>query len=209
MSTSINIFDFVGKDDIRAWMREPIQIAGKLAATDGRTMFVSNKRSNLPDPETTSLERIENFLEIAAAADFYPIPELSFPEMPPCAECKGSGKHDLKTCPECDGFGDAEAETDYNTYDVEYKTCGGAGKVESGQPVGECQACGGKGKCWTEIDRMKVKGIPFDMNPNLMSRIAGVPDMQIAPLENTDISKSMAFKCADGIGIIMGMRDAT
>lgn len=204
----INLNDFIGRRDPRAWMREPIQIFGKLAATDGRTVFVSNEISHLPDPETTSTEKVERFLELAEAADFYPMPELIFPEMPLCVECKGAGKHSTKDCPECDGEGEAIAETAYHEYEVQCRTCGGDGKVDSDDPEKDCTACDGKGKRWTDYDRMKVEGIPFDMNPNLMSRIAGVSDVQIAVIESEEISRSMAFKCPDGIGIIMGMRDA-
>lgn len=203
----ININDFVGKNDIRVWMREPIQVAGRLAATDGRAFFVSNESSDLPDPETTSIEKINKFFEMAEAADFHPMPELTFPEIPDCVQCKGSGKHSLKSCPECDGFGEAEAFTDYNSYEVPCRMCGGFGKLDSDQGEEDCECCDGKGKRWTDNDRMKVEGIPFDMNPALMSRISGVSDMQIALIENTDISRAIAFKCPDGIGIIMGMRD--
>lgn len=205
----INLNDFIGKSDPRAWMREPIQVAGKLAATDGRTVFLSDEASDLPDPETTSIEKIERFLDLAASANFQPMPELVFPEMPPCIDCKGLGKRSTKTCPECEGEGDVIAETAYNDYEVECRTCGGDGEVDSDYPEKDCEACGGKGKRWTDNDRMKVEGVPFDMNPNLMSRIAGVSDMQIAVIESSDISRSIAFKCPDGIGIIMGMRDAS
>lgn len=206
----INIHDFVGKTDPRVWMREPIQVAGKLAATDGRTVFISNESSDLPDPETTStsLEKINDFLDLAAEADFRPMPTLTFPEMPGCADCKGTGKHSTKDCPECDGEGEAIAETSYNEYEVQCRMCDGDGQVDSDEPEGECQHCSGKGKRWTDNDRMKVEGVPFDMNPALMSRIAGVHDVQIAVIDNDQISRAMAFKCADGIGVIMGMRDA-
>ncbi|MDF0750331.1 hypothetical protein NLU14_08815 [Marinobacter sp. 71-i] len=203
----ININDFIGKSDPRVWMREPIQVAGKLAATDGRTVFSSNESSDLPSPETASLEKIEQFLDLAAAANFSPMPELTFPEMPDCADCKGAGKHSKKDCPECDGEGEAMAETAYHEYEVQCRMCDGDGQVDSDEPEGDCQHCNGKGKRWTDNDRMKVEGIPFDMNPALMLRIADVPGMQIAPLESSEISRCIAFKCADGIGIIMGMRD--
>lgn len=101
MNESINIHDFVGRNDVRAWMNQPIQIAGKLAATDGKAVFLSNEPSDLPSPETNSIEKIEQFLESAASADFQPMPELKFPEMPDCIQCGGSGKHSLKDCPEC------------------------------------------------------------------------------------------------------------
>lgn len=205
----INLTDFVGKRDPRVWMREPIQVNGKLAATDGCTVFMSTESSDLPDPETTSVDKIKQFLDLAASADFRPMPELNVPEMPLCTECAGAGKHSKKDCPECDGEGEAEAETAYNTYFVECRTCGGDGTVDSDDPEKDCEVCGGKGKRWTDNDRMKVEGVPFDMNPNLMSRIAGVSDMQIAVIESADTYRSIAFKCPDGIGVIMGMRDAS
>lgn len=204
----INLNDFVGKRDPRAWMREPIQVLGKLAATDGRAMFISNTDSDLPSPETTSLERIERYLSIARSSDFYPAPEFIFPEMPRCIDCGGSGKRELQTCPECEGFGDVELHSDYNSYEVFCKMCEGSGKVESKDPEGECGHCGGKGKRWSENDRMQVEGIPFDMNPGLMSRIAGVSNLEIAKINSDEIGRAMAFRCPDGVGIIMGMRDA-
>lgn len=206
MNESINIHDFVGRNDVRAWMNQPIQIAGKLAATDGKAVFLSNEPSDLPSPETNSIEKIEQFLESAASADFQPMPELKFPEMPDCIQCGGSGKHSLKDCPECDGFGLAEAQTDYNTYEVECRTCSGHGKVDAKQAGEDCGRCKGTGKRWTDSDRMKVEGIPCDMNPGLMSRIANVPGMQIAVIHNDATCAGLAFKCADGIGVIMGMR---
>jgi hypothetical protein len=204
----ININDFVGLTDVRVWMRQPIQIAGKLTATDGRSVFMSNKGSDLPDPETESLEKINVYLGLAEASGFYPMPKLNFPETPLCTECKGSGKHSTKDCPECDGLGTAEAETDYHTYQVECRTCYGDGKIDCGQTDQDCECCGGKGKRWTKEDRMQVDGIPFDMNPELMSRIADVRGMHIALIKSDRIRSSIAFKCADGIGIIMGMTGA-
>ncbi|WP_375191842.1 hypothetical protein [Marinobacter sp.] len=205
MSKSISIQDFVGKNDIRVWMQEPIQIAGRLAATDGKSIFWSNLECDLPDPETTHIQRFEDFLDIASAAEFRPMPKLEFPDMTDCFRCGGSGKHSLKDCPECRGFGTAEAETDYNTYEVECRTCSGEGKVDCDNAGKDCELCGGSGKRWAEADRMKVDGIPCDMNPGLMSRIAHVPNIEIAAI-NVSNSPGLAFRCADGIGIILGMR---
>lgn len=205
MSRPINIQDFVGKNDIRAWMHQPIQINGRLAATDGKSVFFTNEPSDLPDPETTAIEKIKQLLDMAADADFRPMPKLTFPEMPDCVRCGGSGKHSLKDCPECGGFGTAEAETDYNTYEVECRMCSGGGKIDSKKSGQDCESCAGQGKRWTENDRMKVEGLPCDMNPGLMSRIADVEGIQIATIDNGEVY-GLAFKCADGLGIIMGMR---
>lgn len=208
---AIDINDFCGRNDPREWLCKPFEIKGRLAATDGKSAFLSNEEAQKGPPECSHVEKIERFLELAAEADFFPAPALTLPEKPICTQCAGRGTYSLKDCPECGGSGEATAETDYNTYDVQCRTCDREGKVDAKAGEGAlnetCVACDGEGKCWSVEERMQIEGIPFDVHPGLVSRISGAPDLQIAAIKSDEISKAMAFKSSDGVGIIMGMRD--
>lgn len=71
--------------------------------------------------------------------------DLPEAEMCTCSECFGSGKGIRVSCRECDGLGEVEAETDYNTYDVTCKSCGGSGNLFDKRSDEVCVQCNGAG----------------------------------------------------------------
>lgn len=209
---TVKVTDFIDPDDPRVWLTKPFAVFGKVAGTDGATAFLSNRdaaEAGVDEPEIPGkLDKIEDYFRIAAESEFFDAPEVIFPEVRSCTDCKGSGRYAEQVCPECDGWGEAEAETDQNTYTVHCKTCDGKGSIAEKGSERECPFCKGEGKRWHEDDRMQIDGVPFDLNPGLISRIDGAKDLQIAVIKDDRLERCIAFKCEDGIGLIMGMRDA-
>lgn len=84
------------------------------------------------------------------------IPEA---EMCACTECFGSGKGMRVSCKECGGWGEVEAETDYNTYDVTCKSCGGAGSLFDKKADQVCEVCTGTGSIEMPFQPAPILGI--------------------------------------------------
>jgi len=209
---TVKVIDFIDPEDPREWITKPFAVFGKAAGTDGASAFLSNQdavEAGASEPEIPGkLDEIEGYFRLAAESEFFEAPEMVFPDLPSCVDCEGTGRYAEQACPECDGWGEAEAETDQNTYTVHCKTCDGEGSISGKGAEHECPFCGGKGKRWSDNDRMQIQGVPFDLSPNLISRIHGAKNLQIAVIKDDQLERCIAFKCTDGIGLIMGMRDA-
>ena len=202
----IELSRFASKTDLREWMHEPFAYKGKLAASDGMAIFFSNIATDKKTPELVPVAKFDEFFALFEGLDFWPMPALQFPEMPNCEDCCGTGKSLFGECPECCGDGEVTAETDYNSYEVECRTCAGDGKIKDKISVEPCFACDATGKTWTGNSTMKIEGVPFGLNPELMLRISDAEDLELAVLESKAVSQAIAFRCSEGCGIIMGMR---
>lgn len=85
---------------------------------------------------------------------------IVWPDKALCEICNGSGKATTNKCPECDGDGAVDAETEYNTYhDLKCKTCDGKGLEVNLRTDQDCPRCDGNSVAYVPYDSVDVLGI--------------------------------------------------
>jgi hypothetical protein len=124
------------------------------------------------------------------------IPRFPQPKPEPCGVCNGTGK--ITRCPECEGKGEVEFETEYNDYSCECETCHGHGSVIGEEQI--CACCNGTGKK-KEMKMIEVGCSGF--SSHYLTLLNKLPGIKIAP---TEPEKMTYFKWDGGEGAIMPMR---
>ena len=124
------------------------------------------------------------------------IPDFPQPEPVKCGVGKGTGK--ITRCPECEGSGDVEFETDYNDYVCECESCHGHGSTIGDEQI--CEVCDGTGHK-KEMNRIELGCTGF--SSHYLTMLKALPGMRIAP---TEPEKACYFKWDEGDGLIMPMR---
>ena len=131
---------------------------------------------------------------LAALVD---IPDFPQPEPEKCSVCKGVGK--ITRCPECEGKGYIEFETDYNDYEVDCETCHGHGSTIGDEQV--CDCCNGTGIIKKVMKRVEIGCAGF--SSHYLTMLKELPGIMIAP---TEPEKANYFKWDEGDGLLMPMR---
>lgn len=134
------------------------------------------------------------------------------PKWDSCYRCESTGKSDR--CEECDGEGEVEFETDFNTYQVECKSCSGDGYMSARERNTDktCTLCNGSGRT------SKRECIPFStltaagqgLNSDYLLLIRELPGIQIEAfprvLDNLTTVPAVRFRFDGGEGVLMPMR---
>lgn len=208
----LSIEDFVGAGDIREWMNSSFALDGREVATDGHSIvrLAGARDGSAPDANDTIAVRLRRILEVVDQTDCEPIPQIDLPPRDKCAACLGSGQCSITECLECEGEGSLTLSTAYHDYDVDCRSCGGAGEWIRRGDSDTCPQCNGAGAVWPWTARVRLPGVPFDLNPNLLSRIIGVKGMRIGVIRSGKMKDvAIAFKCPAGDGAIMGIRSVS
>lgn len=121
-------------------------------------------------------------------AGFVPLPTIAqIGELKTCTKCNGEAR---SVCPECDGYGELDLESDFNTYTVDCKSCGGDGE--------DCAECCGTGKVeptpWVEIEGKRF-------TTGYIRAFMKLPNARIAV--NAEIGKPSWIKFEGGDGLVL------
>lgn len=225
-SQRLDLCNFCGSDNYREYLNKPFQVGLFVAATNGHVMAM-----HPADPGLTTIpvnaaslpprisEAVLKYAQKVASQQFYErqrftdtVPQV---EPTPCEECHGSGKSRRQTCPECDGDGEVEAETDYSTYDgLQCKTCDGEGWVLGCKSeIRDCVVCSGSGKTYKQGQRVSIGGA--HIQPQYWDLIKDLHGLELCfvtdDLDSYSKSESLGFRqVINGkvisIGLILGMR---
>lgn len=169
-------------------------------ATNGHVLVRVRRLSDVPEELDAFNERAAKLFDdfdmpvvLAALVD---IPDFPQPDPEKCSVCKGVGK--ITRCPECEGKGYIEFETDYNDYEVDCATCHGHGSTIGDEQI--CDCCNGTGtkKVMKRID-IGCTGL----SSHYLTMLKDLPGIQIAPTEPV---RANYFKWDDGEGLLMPMR---
>lgn len=114
----MNLSDWcASKDHERRYLREPFSYAGKLAASNGQVVIITNADGDKAKPCEA---RVETILSQVLAA----IEQASFDEFDLTKATRGKFKFDV-LCPECKGDGIVTFENEHHDYEWLCKTCDG------------------------------------------------------------------------------------
>lgn len=140
----LDITKFKAKNDPRAWLNRIIDVGGFLGACNGSYVVIDtttkSKFYSFPKFEKfapNSVELIDKLFSIVKTpSDFkwQEMPNISHITPKQCSDCNINGftqKRDYD-CRECNGEGTVTLESNYNTYEIECKSCEGDGYEFSG-----------------------------------------------------------------------------
>lgn len=219
----LDLQTFCEQGGIRGYTNNPFPAGLFWCATNGHVMALhAGDGTQLPDRLLKELPkrvptRLLGYAHEAANQQFMPLASLTESlvqiEPDPCGECNGTGKSRRVTCPECDGDGEVDAETDYNTYHgLECKTCGGDGWVPGHKSEeSDCENCGGTGKIYAKGQRIAIMGA--EIQPQYFDLIRDLVGVEVCAMKFADTQKTLnvGFRQVIGgqvvsLGVILGMR---
>jgi len=175
---------------------------GKYAvATDGCVMAFTDNGcvDSLPDMVLSDSDIIPGLIKQHNELVFKP---FTMPELPctPCLTCHGSGTVCFTACYECDGHGYINLQSDYNSYDVDCKSCDGNGRRPS-MDEKDIRPCG----CFNGLEFdgfMALDG--FNIDPRYLFPIKEYPALEMALCDVDKIrAKLFHFKSGNGIHVII------
>ncbi|HCH5589192.1 TPA: hypothetical protein NKZ51_004545 [Vibrio parahaemolyticus] len=194
------------KSDPRVFLREPFNYGKYTYFTDGNVMVRIPKEEGhqeLPEEKKENYHNaINKFFASFKSASFKPLPAVPDITMQTCTDCGGSGKLTKKECPECEGFGEVEAQTEYNTYDVPCKTCDEVGYINVNGGDHECENCDGTG----QSPKFKLESMNLDgglISLKMAHRIKSLPSLEIGKIGDL----FFGFKFEGGTGVAAGVQD--
>lgn len=198
-----------GTDDPREYLRHPQQLGDHVAHVNGHVMLITPGQAPADGAEMPrdTRARFEDLASVALSDDiaWQPLDIPPPPDPAPCVACKGTGKGHAD-CRECDGDGELELDSYYNSYCVECKTCGGDGRDPDRGIDGTCSVCSGTLSAWRPSQQQEVLGVPVQWA--YLSRLYGQPGISVArsSLEHMLIFRQDIDGQRVACGLIMGMR---
>ena len=133
--------------------------------------------------------------------DFFTLPDIEIPEPEICDECKGTGLLIEKNCPECEGSGEVEWDSDFNTYYDVCKSCDGSGVLLIPGKGKTCVYCNGIKSRFHEKYPVYVDG--FKVDAAFLYPIKDEPNLKLSISSN---KTALLFYTDDAKGLIMGMQ---
>lgn len=154
----------------------PIYVQGYRVFTNGVIMLVESFEGDASHIEVRP--KLSDLLEKASEQAYQQL-SISWPEAETvyCTACSGSGRG-TELCPECNGEGEVNAETDYNTYEVTCKSCCGKGRSLAEDRKKRCEACDGAGKRFDDYQPVVCCGISVPLQQ--LKMLKDVADMEFA-----------------------------
>lgn len=201
----VDLTKFNEQEDVRPYVREPFKLGDYSYHTNGYICIRTELDDKHQELELTERNGkiVDRISKLFSARDFYSnefiqLPELEDMTFEPCKHCNGVGK--LDTCPECEGWCEVTARTEFNEYEVPCKTCDETGKVKSEQATENCDWCNGTGKITSNYNE-PVSCCGQHMSLGLAHKIADLPDLKVG------FEKGMyVFKFNGGEGVLMPLR---
>lgn len=192
--------------DPRDYLKRPMQCGDEVVATNGQIMCLVPGKGNAglsgraPSSVTESLHRMP------WNTTTHPVDLVADSDAKLCNPCKGTGKTRKSTCPECDGDGIVDAETDYSTYyGLECNTCDGDGTVNSPHGVSlNCERCHGTGK-YPETDCVFLNDLNTPIQRCYWNLIKDLPGLTVG--EHPGHALMVIYRFDGGRGAVMGVRN--
>lgn len=196
---TINLEQFCKPEQfqIHGYMRTPFMVNGRTYATNGHILVRVDGYHSITEPRTDIYKRMDEILSALDDSRLSPLPRVEIGDLADCPRCKG--RRHMKTCRECDGEGELNIDSDWNTYTVKCLSCRGEGVLpdEDGEP---CRSCSGTGKESFKPIQFRNTAIAngyvriLETLPNLLIDLTGQPGDVIL------------FKFDGGVGAVAPIR---
>lgn len=211
----LDITQFKAKDDPRAWLKRIIDVGGFLGACNGNYVVIDtttkSKFYGFPKFEKfapNSINLIDKLISIVKTPSNFKwqeMPSISNFTSKQCSDCNINGftqKRD-HVCRECNGEGAVTLESDYNTYEIECKNCGGDGYEFSGWQ--KCPNCHGTKKDYNFVPiSLESQSNPaWSLNAAYAFKFSTLNSVQIAWRDDWGM---YAVRFDGGAAVIMPMR---
>lgn len=198
---------FLGKpeDDNKFTLSKPFIDNGFTYATNGRIC------ARMPSSEANTEDKFPNAKAVPQWSSFPLVDAKPFPNklsiaVKECGNCEGKGFFWL--CPECDGEGEVETESDFgNRYVNQCYTCKGFGRQKD-----ECCECNGEGNV-PEKGETVIDGVRFDWR--LLLKVFALANVTylVSPIGEDKTKDGISigggfllFQSGELQGIVYGMR---
>lgn len=163
----IDLQPFCGECNIRTYLNAPISLDNYTYASNGHLLVRVDRRNDAQAPDNLPVKLADSFRSLPEKALKKRGTETGIlhlsgfePELTDCNECEGLGL--TYVCPECEGNGEIIIDSQFNSYEMDCKTCDRTGtasedqiktlrKRHSRHPLvnkapNRCQSCTGSGK---------------------------------------------------------------
>ncbi len=185
-----------GQGDVRYYLNQPFNFEGRTIATNGHLMIAIPKVGKYEEIYDGLIGKISELLKpnnfTFSAFDY----DLKMPEKTACTFCKGTTKVTIENCQECDGDGEVEAETDFNTYVCDCKSCDGDGHTSIAGKGLDCHQCDA-GSVYDDSASVKVCGV--NINPNYYKLLSTIDGLAVH-----GSGYLLHFQAGETKGVIMG-----
>ena len=207
---------FCNKDTSRKGMCVPFSVGDYTCALDGYVMLRVPRIVEVPEnPDAPQIEWTPTHAICGTffrePAEWVPVP-TGVEDSAPCKACNGTGKS--LQCPECEGKGEVEMETDFHAYDHECSTCDGNGQITEEKFKAlqgshkwlkdEHIVCGqcANGRVWPTTGEMVGQA---KINHRFLALIGKLPNAQLGTFGPMEMVR---FRFDGGDGVVMPMRQA-
>jgi len=137
--------------------------------------------------------------EPSIEGEWVDLPPYKLPNKEVCYACQGVGK--INICPECDGDGYVELDSEFNSYECDCKYCDCEGIIPGDGDI--CGRCDGDGDMYP-VDYSRIEFDGHGLNALLLEKIKDLPGVKL--FSRRDEKQHFYFRFDGGHGIIMGMR---
>jgi hypothetical protein len=190
----INLAPFCGVDDPRFWIRTPMSIEGKAAATDGSILIIVDAPAPNEAADFLAHASIFGHKTVAMAREqFGAYVEASSIKLSDkeCSHCDGTGRARVEECEACDGDGEVWHKNKSATCPI----CDGSGVVVETGKGDPCKSCGGTGR-----------GVPssygneYTIASHYVALLQGLPNCRVKAHEG---NHPVPFTFDGGCGVVM------
>jgi hypothetical protein len=200
------------RDTGRGQMARPFVRDGWVYATNSRAVvrIAADKVAGPVNADGPPAERL-GWWKLFPLTGGTALAGLPIPADVECGDCKGTGKTEMVTCPECDGDGEVSWYGDYSghSYEDECQFCDGEGevtanKVKRGRPeaVGsaECEDCHGTGRLPSKAP-VEFGGMQFAADQ--LRLVVSLPG--VVGVTHIDGGPKLLFTAGDIEGVLIGL----
>ena len=204
---TLNPTDFCASSDVREYLQTPFNLLGHTIATNNHIMLVSPIDDQYPQLAMAGIgresfvETLKKHLKSIQGAHYTPPPPVIYPDKKDCPECQATGKASITTCVECQGQGEIDLETEYNTYNVSCLSCYGEGEfITLINDSKDCPRCQGAGQRYPAHSTANIRNLSIAVN--YLQMIINAPGLQVAIDKD---KQCLFFKTGNQSGAIMGV----
>ena len=195
------------KEDLMKFC-DPEQLNISKPFTRGDFTYVTNRHLIIRVPKLEDVGEqegnkidIEKFWKSISDYPYFPITKISPTKYAQCCKCEGTGI--ITKCPECNGTGEVDLESDYNSYSCECESCDGTGNIGgSKDKEKKCDKCNGTGKIENKFDNHSLASGRYYQN-NYLHWLKELPECLLAEAKDLDPAH---FKFNGGDGFIMPVK---